>query len=197
MEPTLSASPRERIVECVSRLWWLMLLRGILLIIVGVCAFAQPGITLLAFTKVLGAFEIVDGVFALIAGVFGWAESRIWEIVRGLLGIGIGVFVLAHPLLVGAIAATIIVLFIAFQSIAGGVLEIIVAIRERKELTGEGWLILSGVFSIIFGIILLSAPFASSLILIQVLGAFAVFFGCLLIVNSFRVRNLKSTVAPA
>lgn len=197
MEPSLSASPRERVVECVSRLWWLMLLRGILLIIVGVYAFAQPGITLIAFTKVLGAFEIVDGVFALIAGLFGWSESRVWEIVRGLLGIVIGIFVLAHPLVVGAIAATIVVLFIAFQSIAGGVLEIIVAIRERKVLTGEGWLILSGVLSIIFGVILLSAPFASSLILIQMLGAFAVFFGVVLIVNAFRMRNLRGAAATA
>ena len=80
------------------------------------------------------------------------------------------------------------------QAIAGGVLEIIVAIRERKEIEGEGWLILGGLLSIVFGGILLMAPFTSSLILISILGVFAICFGVALIVNSFRVRKLGKTL---
>lgn len=193
-EATLQ-SPRSRVAEEISSLWWLVLLRGILLVIVGIYALSRPGMTLVAFTQLLGAFALVDGVFAVVAGIMGWAESRGWTILRGVLGILIGIFVLGHPVVVGAIAATILVFVLAFQSIAGGVLEIIVAIRERKQIEGEGWLILTGVLSIIFGVILLMAPFASSLMLIRIVGAFAICFGVALAVLSFRVRKLGKALA--
>ena len=183
-------SVKERAATAISGLWWLVLLRGIVLIILGGYALAKPGMTLVGFTHVLGIFVLVDGVLAIMAGVLGWTESRGWTIVRGLLGIVIGGFVLGHSAVVGAIAATIVVLVIAFQAIIGGILEIVVAIKERKQIDGAGWLIFSGVLSVIFGLLLLAAPLASTLVLIRILGVFAIVFGIALVSNSFRLRKL-------
>jgi uncharacterized membrane protein HdeD (DUF308 family) len=191
------ASPRMRAAESISSLWWLMLLRGILLAILGVYALARPGMTLVTFTQVLGVFVLLDGIFAVVAGALGWAESRGWTIARGVLGILVGLFVFAHPVIVGAIAATIVLLIVAIQAIVVGVLDIVVAIRERERIEGEGWLMLGGALSIIFGAILLTAPFASSLILIRVLGAFAIVFGIEMIVGSFRVRKFGKALAAS
>jgi uncharacterized membrane protein HdeD (DUF308 family) len=188
MTATPLETAKERTSDVISRLWWLILLRGILLLVLGLYALARPGMTLVVFTQVLAVFVLADGVLALLAGIFGWTESRLWMIVRGALAILVGVFVLGHAAVVGMIAATILVFVFAFQAIVGGVLEIVVAIRERKEIEGEGWLIVGGVLSIIFGLILLASPLMSSLILIRILGAFAIVFGVALIVNSFRVR---------
>ncbi len=188
---------REAVAGLIFRLWWLILLRGILLVVVGVYAISRPDMTLLAWTQVLGVFVLADGVLAVVAGIMGWTVSRVWTIVRGALGILIGMFVLGHPILVGTITAMAVVFVIAFQLIAGGVLEVIVAIRERKEIQGEGWLILGGLLSIVFGGILLMAPLASSLTLIRVLGMFAICFGIALIFNSFRMRRLGKTLSLA
>ena len=190
MTATPMESVKDRAATAISRLWWLVLLRGIVLVILGGYALAKPGMTLVGFTHVLGIFVLIDGVLAIIAGVLGWTESRGWTIVRGALGIIIGGFVLGHSVVVGAITATIIVLIIAFQSIFSGVLEIVVAIKERKQIDGAGWLIFSGVLSVIFGMLLLTAPLASTLVLIRILGVFAILFGIALVSNSFRLRKL-------
>lgn len=150
--------PRIEIRQALAGLWWLVLLRGVLAILLGLYAVFQPGMTLAVFTQVLGAFVLIDGVFAVIAGVLGWTESRMWTIVRGALGILIGLFVFAHPVLVGTIAAMTIVIIVGIQTIASGILEIFVAIRARKEVEGEGWLIFGGTLAVLFGGILLMAP---------------------------------------
>ena len=103
-------TPREAVAGLISSLWWLMLLRGVLLVILGIYALSQPGMTLLAMTQVLGVFVLVDGVLAVISSIMGWTESRSWTIARGVLGILLGIFVLGHPVVVGAIAATVVVL---------------------------------------------------------------------------------------
>ena len=187
------AAPRQRVAEAISAVWWLILLRGILLLILGGYALFRPGMTVLALTKVLGIFVLADGVVALLAGIFGWTESRGWTILRGILGIVIGIFVLGHSAVVAGITAMVVVFVVAVQSIASGILEIVVAIRQRKEIKGEGWLILSGVLSIVFGLILAAAPLTSSLVLIRILGVFAICFGITLIVLAFRAKNLGKT----
>ncbi|WP_146575359.1 HdeD family acid-resistance protein [Botrimarina hoheduenensis] len=176
------------VIRAITRLWWVPLLRGVMLIALGGYALLTPGITLSAYTLVLGAFVLADGVLAILAGVMGWVDSRGWTLLRGAIGIAAGLFVIAHPALVGAVAATTLVFLLAFQSIVGGGLEIITAIRERKQIEGEAWLVLGGLLSIGFGAILLSAPVLAAVLLVQVLGGFAVIAGVAMIYVAFRLR---------
>lgn len=178
------------VARALSSLWWAPLLRGILLIAVGGYALLTPGVTLVAYATVLGVFAVLDGVLAVVAGALGWLASRWWSIGRGLLSIVAGLFVLAHPALVGVIAVTVLVVLLAVQAIVGGVLEIIAAIRERNEIDGEWWIVLGGCLSILFGLILFSAPLLAAAIFIQMLGVFAVIAGIALIVAAFRLRRL-------
>lgn len=189
---------RAVVAEMLSSLWWLMLLRGVILVVLGGYALSQPGMTMIALAQVLAIFVIIDGVLAIVAGVMGWTESRGWTLARGALAIVVGGFVLAHPVVMGVIAAMTILFLLAFQSILCGMMEITVAIQQRKEMEGEGWLILGGVLSIIFGILLMSAPMLAAEMLVRVIGVFAIIFGVALIINSFRVRKLgKRLEAPS
>ncbi len=61
----------KQLVTEVSGLWWLPLIRGIVLLILGCYALFRPGMTLAAYTQVAGFFLVMDGVFAIIAGVLG------------------------------------------------------------------------------------------------------------------------------
>ncbi len=197
MNEASPSTPRARAAEAISSLWWLPLLRGILLTILGIYALFQPGLSLMAFIQVLAIFALIDGGLAIVAGIMGWVESRVWSILRGALAIVIGLFVLAHPLVMTTVAAAVLAVMLGLQAIAGGVLEIFVAIRERKELEGEGWLILGGVLSVLFGVLLLTAPLASGMMLIRLLGGFAIVFGIGLVVNSFRLRKLGKHLAAS
>ena len=71
-----------------------------------------------------------------------------WPLVLGgLLSVAAGLVALKWP----GITALALLLLIAYWSILRGILEIAAAVRLRHELRGEGWLILGGVASVVFG----------------------------------------------
>ena len=186
----VAESPRERVAEAIGSLWWLPLLRGILLLGLGGYALFRPGMTIGTLAQVVGIFVIADGILAILAGIFGEVPSRLWVILRGVLEILVGLFVVANPLLISGITATALLYVLALTAILSGVLEIVAAILDRKEIEGEGWLILGGALTVLFGLCVLMAPLSFGLFMVRVLGGFAAFSGVALIVFAFRLRGL-------
>ena len=179
MSEASSEAPRDRVEGALGSLWWLPLIRGILLFLLGGYALFRPGMTIGALAQVVGIFVIVDGILSIVAGIMGDVPSRGWVIVRGVLEILVGAFVFANPLIVAGVTATFLVFVLAFS-----------AIQDRKQIEGEGWLILGGAMTVLFGVVLLISPLSFGLFMVRVLGAFAIFFGVSLIVFAFRLRRL-------
>jgi uncharacterized membrane protein HdeD (DUF308 family) len=80
---------------------------------------------------------------------------------------------------------------------ATGTLRIIMAIRLRKEIEGEWWLILSGLASALFGLIVLARPGAGALAMLMVIAAWAILVGVFLVILSFKVRTFGRTLMAA
>lgn len=178
-----------------AQLWWLPLVRGLLLLVLGVYALIQPAMTMTAFAKVAGFFLVFDGILAIIAGAIGKVPSRIWTIVRGIVAVLAGIFVFANPLLVAGLTATVVVTVIGVLAIVAGVMEIFAAIQDRKEIEGEGWLILSGLILVLVGLALLATPLFFGLNMIRLLGVLAIVSSIAMIVFAFRMRGLKTALA--
>jgi uncharacterized membrane protein HdeD (DUF308 family) len=173
-------------MDALARNWWLILLRGLAAIIFGLLTFAWPGLTLVTLVLLYGAFSFLDGIFSIIAAVKGGTPMpRWWLALVGLLGIGVGVITVLWPQITGFV----LLLFIAGWAIASGVLQIIGAIKLRKEMEGEWLLIASGVLSVLFGIGVILFPGAGALSLALVIGAFAVAYGVLLIGFALRLKK--------
>ena len=166
------------------------LIRGILLFLLGGYALFRPGMTIGALVQVIGIFVVAEGVLTIVAGIFGQVPSRMWVIVRGAVEVLVGLFVVANPLLVSGITATVLLYILAFTSILSGVLEIVAAIKDRKEIEGESWLILGGALTVLFGVCVLMAPLSFGLFIVRVLGGVAIFSGASLIMFAFRLRGL-------
>ncbi len=182
-------------LEEMSRNWWMLALRGGLAVLFGVLAWIWPGITVLALALLFGAYALVDGVVALFHAVKGGVpgQSRGWLGVAGVCGIVLGVITLFWP----GLTAFALIILIGAWAIATGVLEIVAAIWLRRQISGEGWHILSGALSVVFGVLLLIWPGAGGLALVWLVGLLAIAFGVSLIIAAFRLRSLRSgTGAP-
>jgi uncharacterized membrane protein HdeD (DUF308 family) len=173
-------------LHALAKNWWLLLLRGIAGIIFGVLAFVWPGITLLTLVIFYGAYALIDGIFAIMAAIRGGgAQSRWWLTLIGILGIAAGLLTFLWP----GMTALVLALFIGAWSLIHGIFEIVGAIRIRKEIDNEWWLILSGALSVVFGLVMLILPGAGALALVWVIGAYSIIFGALLIGFAFRLKK--------
>jgi uncharacterized membrane protein HdeD (DUF308 family) len=174
-------------VHALAKNWWMLLLRGVAAVIFGVLTFAWPGMTLLTLIMFYGAFALIDGVLAIVAAITGGAPApRWWLAIVGLLGIATGLVVFMMP----GLTALVLLYFIAGWAIATGVFQIIGAIRLRKEIDDEWYLILGGLISVLFGIGVMMAPGAGALALLWVIGIYAVVIGVIMVGLAFRLKKL-------
>jgi uncharacterized membrane protein HdeD (DUF308 family) len=176
----------ERVLHQLGRTWWLTVLRGVAAILFGVLAFVWPGVTLLALVVLWGAYAFADGVLALISAFNVRTRNKpLWALLlTGLLGIGAGIVTWLMP----GLTALALLTLLAFWAVATGILQIVTAIRLRKELEREWLLALSGALSVLFGIIVLMRPGTGALALVWVIGAWAVAFGIMLVALGLRLR---------
>lgn len=176
-----------------SKNWWIFLLRGIFALIFGVVAVFYPASAFMALVLIFGAFALVDGILMLAAAFTSNAKSENWWwlILSGVLGIIVGILTLIQP----AAMATASVLIIGAWALINGIFQIITAIRIRKLITGEFWLILSGLFAVIFGILVLADPFAGVFAMGLLIGIYAIIYGIALIGLSLNLRKVKDIVA--
>jgi len=179
-------------LQSMARSWWVWLLRGIAAIVFGIIAFVSPAATLLALVIVFGIYAIFDGVLAVVTAFQIREVAKHWWVVllEGLAGILFGIIALVYPL----ITAGALLLLIAFWAVVTGIMEIIAAIRLRREITNEWSLILTGIFSVILGVMLFVFP-GAGLALVWTIGLYAVFFGVLMIIFGFEVRSLARQLA--
>ena len=177
-------------LEALKRGWWLLVLRGIFAVLFGVLAFVWPGITLQALVLLFGAYALINGIFTLILairapkGIPGVGTL----VLLGLLGIAAGILAFVYP----GITALSLLWVIAFWAIVTGTFEILAAIRLRKELTNEWVLILSGLLSVAFGVLVILMPSAGALSIVWLIGAYAILFGILMLTLAFRMRGIVS-----
>lgn len=172
--------------------WWLIALRGVAAVVFGILAITLPGVTLATLIILFGAYAFVDGIFAVIHAIGGGESESFWLVLlEGLLGIGVGLLTFFEP----GLTAIALLFYIAAWNLATGVLEIASAFRLRKQVTGEFWLLLGGLASIIFAIILMTQPGAGALALFWVIGIYAIVFGISLLALSFKLRGLRSAIA--
>jgi uncharacterized membrane protein HdeD (DUF308 family) len=95
------------------------------------------------------------------------------------------------------ITALVLLYFIAAWALITGIFEIVAAIQLRRVITGEWALILSGLLSMIFGVLLFVFPGAGAVSLVWLIGIYAILFGITLIILAFRLRSLRQEVETA
>jgi len=193
MNETLKTNDAATVVHTFKLNWWLLALRGLMAVLFGVLAFTWPGATLITLVWLFGAFALVNGILSLVlAAKTPKGYPKVGSLIfGGLLGILAGLLAFVMP----GITALGLLILIAAWAIVTGIMELMAAVRLRKIINNEWLLVLAGIASVTFGVILLFQPAAGALALIWLIAAWALLSGILLMILAFRMRNWKGLIA--
>ena len=173
------------LVDELARHWWVIALRGLAAVLFGVLAFVWPGMTLAVLVLLFGAYALVDGILAIVVAARGGTDHRLSMGLEGVVGVLAGLATLVFP----GLTALVLLYIIAFWAVLTGVLEVVAAVRLRRAITNEWGLIIGGVLSVLFGIVLIASPGVGALAVVFVIAAYAVLFGVTLLMLSWRLRS--------
>ena len=173
--------------ETLVQNWWLFTLRGVLGIIFGILALIFPGPTILSLVLLFSAYMLVDGIFGIISAVraIRRKEDR-WGLLifEGLLDIATGVVAFLWP----ALTVVAFVWLIAAWAIVSGGLMTAAGFRLNIE-HGRWWLVLGGLLSLAYGVLLIITPLIGAVVFTWWLGAYALVFGVALVIFSLKLRS--------
>ena len=158
VQPSLNLSPG----------WSLAL--GILLVIAGVAALIFPFLAAVTAALYIGWFALIAGVIAIWVAISTRSEPHLgWRLAVGVLYIVLGFLLVGNPV---AGAASLALLVGAVMTVSG-IVEIMLAIRRRPH-SGWGWLLASGILSILFALLIVIGWPLGSLVLIGYLVGFQI-----------------------
>jgi uncharacterized membrane protein HdeD (DUF308 family) len=174
--------------ELFKRAWWVLALRGILAIVLGVMMLTWPGKTLPTFVVTLGVYLFLDGLFTLAAAFHAAVRGRSWwpYMIEGLFSIGVGLLAFARP----TSGVFVLVLLIAIRTVIVGMVEIGTGLSSRRGTGSAAWLLLfGGVASIAFGVLMLGDPDAGLIKLVWLSGFYSIAFGILMLASASKFRS--------
>jgi uncharacterized membrane protein HdeD (DUF308 family) len=165
----------------------MLLLRGVIAILFGVLAIVVPDLTLLLLVALFAAYALLSGGVAIVAAVRSrGADSKWWlPLLLGLVSVAAGICAVVYP----ALTALVLVLLMGANAFLTGVFDIAIAIRLRRVLRGHWLLVLTGIVSILFGVLVFAFPGAGALALVWLISLYAVVTGVLLLVLGLRTRR--------
>ena len=172
-------------------LWKLIMARGVTLVVVGLILLLFPEATLTTLIFILGIYWLVDG-FVTLYNTYKQKDVRKnwwWGLITGGLGIIAGLIVVLKPFSSSVLTTSFLMWFLGLVALINGITGVVTGIRIKKYQTGERSMIWGGIFSIILGIILISSPYTSALVVVKVMGSFAIFAGIITILLANRVKK--------
>lgn len=193
-EPVIEeAAPAEMMKKLAGMSWWVVLLRGLAALILGLAALLQPVSTFYLVVYILGIFAIVDGAFVLLAVALSQVghARRGWLALRGLLGLIVGILIVSHWLGAAFIAQMVLVYLVAFWLVVVGLLEIRLGIHAHTRQPHDWSLIVTGFLLVVLGGVLAIWPAPASVGIIWFFGFFAIIGGVSLIALAVDLRRVS------
>jgi uncharacterized membrane protein HdeD (DUF308 family) len=176
---------------------WAIGVAGLVSIIFGFAILIWPAITLGVLIKVFGIFAFVQGAVIAVSAIATHREHSYWvlSLLWGLVGIMAGLYVINNP----GITGVVLLFVIAAYALVRGVLDIVFGIALREEIKNEWLYILTGIVSVVFGLVIFSRPLDGAIALVWLIATYSIVSGALYIATAFAIHSLKQeiTVSPA
>src|SRR5438067_7448090 len=187
-----STTRRNNMQQMISNVRTMFLFRGIAAILFGILTFVWPNLTLSVLVLLFGVFAVISGITAVVAAVRNRDEQG-WGLLlfEGILGILAGVVALVWP----GITALAFLYLLAAWAIITGILEVVAPLSFPMRGGRALLMVLAGLASIVFGIIIAAQPASGLLAVVWLIGVYAIVFGVMYVVAYFDSRSLSSSLA--
>lgn len=153
----------EQLPQVRSKWGWFVAL-GVLVLALGIIAAGNLMVATAASVLFVGTLMIVAGVIEIVHafGVKTWG-TFFWWLLSGILYVVAGYLAFTNPLLTTAI----LTLFLAISLIASGVMRIWIGFTS-KGLEGWGWVVFSGVITVLAGLVIAAGWPVNSLFILGI-----------------------------
>ncbi len=175
-------------MDVLTQKWWAVALRGVVAIVFGIAALASPGATLLSLAVVFGAYAFVSGVLAIVAAIGSRGRDAVWYVLDGILGIAVGIATFLFP----GIAAQGLVFLIGVWAILTGIFQVIAGFE--LPIKRDWLLVIAGVASIVFGVLVFVYPASGALAITWLIGVYALVFGFSMVGFGIRLRGMRGNL---
>ena len=178
------------LLRTVGRSWWVLVLYGVIGVLFGIAAFMWPAKTAVAMAWAFGVMAIAEGVLSALA-LFdrNVSVSKGWLALYALASLAFGLVAGSNPV----VTAGVLLLILSAWLLAAGIYRIVLAIRIRKEVTGEWMIALSGVLAILLAVLFVARPAVGLVTVALWIGVAALFYGVLQVMAGFKLRKLAGT----
>ena len=170
------------------RSWWLPVLRGVVLLVLGLLMLVQPLWSVTALVWIFGIFVLLDGIVTVVQWFVNRKEPGAgWFLLSGLISIAFGAVVVVWT----PQTAQILFYLIAGWVLVLGILGIIASVvLYRARDAGWTWVLTFGLVNVLFGLLLLTHPQESVKVVVVLLGLFAFVGGVVLVVSGFATKQV-------
>jgi uncharacterized membrane protein HdeD (DUF308 family) len=176
-----------------SKSWWLISLKGIIFIFLGIYIFKFPVSGMLGLIVYGGICLLISGI---IESVFAITYRKIhpgwgWQMAEGLLDIVLAVILLSN---LGLTAITLPFVF-AFYAIFTGIFWVFQSLVFKK-LAYKFWVVafIAGLFSLLIGIVIFYRPVLAALTIVGIIGIMFMVHGFFLLLFSFEISGAKTNI---
>ena len=172
--------------------WKILVLRGLLGVLFGVVAMVWPVSTATVLAFVWGFWALFDGIGALVQAFQPDARGRVWLVVMGVVALVAAFFAILSP----AVAAVTLTWILGIWLIVRGLFELVGSFSSTA-VTPRWLLVLSGVLSILLGILFAANPGPSAVGIAVLLGVVAFAWGVAFLVLGLMVRREATRVVAS
>lgn len=185
--------------ELFTNTWKLILLRSAVLLVLGIIFLARPDVPLTMAILVMGVYWFVDGILTVVRSLKARHTIGYWGfgVAVGVIGILAGLLVFSRPVATTQLTTTVLVTILAIAAMISGLTNLATGVRMRKSGDSGFYLIIGGAISLLFGILLVTSPMYSILVLVRSLGVIAVIVGVVLLFEALRIRKMEAKMIPA
>ncbi|MCC8431346.1 DUF308 domain-containing protein [Reyranella aquatilis] len=167
--------------------WGWIVALGVVFLIAGFIAVGSAVAATASAVMIIGIMMIMGGAAEIVAAfsVKGWGKFAVWMLL-GLLYVGAGFIAIMNPFA----AATILTLLLGAALVAGGVLRIFIAFSMKAAGKPWGWIVVSGLVTLLLGAMIIAQWPASSFFVLGIfLGIDLIFIGSGWVTMGLALKN--------